>query len=55
MGSFVRQLNMYGFRKMTNIENCGLRPESDDVSFRHPDFVRGQERQLREHQEEEEP
>lgn len=46
MGSFVRQLNMYGFRKMANIENCGLRPESDEVSFHHPNFVKGQERSL---------
>lgn len=46
MGSFVRQLNMYGFRKQANIENCGLRPESDEVSFQHPDFLKGEEQRL---------
>nr|XP_036297418.1 heat shock factor protein 4 isoform X1 [Pipistrellus kuhlii]KAF6318517.1 heat shock transcription factor 4 [Pipistrellus kuhlii] len=42
MASFVRQLNMYGFRKVLSIEQGGLlRPERDRVEFQHPSFVRG--------------
>uniref|UniRef100_H0VHT5 Heat shock transcription factor 4 n=1 Tax=Cavia porcellus TaxID=10141 RepID=H0VHT5_CAVPO len=47
MASFVRQLNMYGFRKVVSIEQGGLlRPERDHVEFQHPSFVRGQEQLL---------
>uniref|UniRef100_A0A8C6H6M4 Heat shock transcription factor 4 n=1 Tax=Mus spicilegus TaxID=10103 RepID=A0A8C6H6M4_MUSSI len=47
MASFVRQLNMYGFRKVVNIEQGGLlRPERDHVEFQHPSFVRGREQLL---------
>ncbi|XP_041506043.1 heat shock factor protein 4 isoform X4 [Microtus oregoni] len=47
MASFVRQLNMYGFRKVVSIEQGGLlRPESDHVEFQHPSFVRGREQLL---------
>ncbi|KAG7274847.1 hypothetical protein CRUP_038820 [Coryphaenoides rupestris] len=36
MASFVRQLNMYGFRKVVNIEQSGLvKPERDDTEFQH--------------------
>ncbi|XP_064204419.1 heat shock factor protein 1 isoform X1 [Anguilla rostrata] len=44
MASFVRQLNMYGFRKVVHIEQGGLvKPEKDDTEFQHPYFVRGHE------------
>nr|XP_021487495.1 heat shock factor protein 4 isoform X3 [Meriones unguiculatus] len=47
MASFVRQLNMYGFRKVVSIEQGGLlRPERDYVEFHHPSFVRGREQLL---------
>uniref|UniRef100_A0A8C9WEK9 Heat shock transcription factor 1 n=1 Tax=Scleropages formosus TaxID=113540 RepID=A0A8C9WEK9_SCLFO len=47
MASFVRQLNMYGFRKVIHIEQGGLvKPEKDDTEFQHPYFIRGQEHLL---------
>nr|XP_033790374.1 heat shock factor protein 1 isoform X2 [Geotrypetes seraphini] len=47
MASFVRQLNMYGFRKVVHIEQGGLlKPEKDDTEFQHPYFLRGQEKLL---------
>ncbi|XP_067871974.1 heat shock factor protein 1 isoform X2 [Heterodontus francisci] len=47
MASFVRQLNMYGFRKVVNIEQGGLvKPEKDDTEFQHAYFIRGQEHLL---------
>ncbi|XP_035747315.1 heat shock factor protein 1 isoform X2 [Egretta garzetta] len=47
MASFVRQLNMYGFRKVVHIEQGGLvKPEKDDTEFQHPYFIRGQEHLL---------
>ncbi|XP_068602942.1 heat shock factor protein 1 [Brachionichthys hirsutus] len=47
MASFIRQLNMYGFRKVVHIEHGGLvKPETDDTEFQHPFFTRGQERLL---------
>lgn len=41
--SFIRQLNMYGFRKMSTIEHGSLANERDDIEFAHPSFLRGQE------------
>ena len=41
--SFIRQLNMYGFRKVSTIEHGSLKNERDDIEFSHPNFVRGQE------------
>ena len=41
--SFIRQLNMYGFRKMSTIEHGSLKNERDDIEFAHPSFLRGQE------------
>lgn len=35
LSSFIRQLNMYGFRKVATIQNL-----NDDLHFYHPDFVR---------------
>ncbi|XP_042638941.1 heat shock factor protein 1 [Orycteropus afer afer] len=47
MASFVRQLNMYGFRKVVHIEQGGLvKPEKDDTEFQHPCFLRGREQLL---------
>nr|QPA35680.1 heat shock factor 1 [Eleginops maclovinus] len=47
MASFIRQLNMYGFRKVVHIEQGGLvEPERDDTEFQHPFFIRGQEHLL---------
>lgn len=45
IASFIRQLNMYGFRKVTNIEQ-GLKTEKDDLEFQHPYFQKGQEHLL---------
>ena len=41
--SFIRQLNMYGFRKLSTIEHGSLKNERDDIEFAHPHFIRGQE------------
>ncbi|XP_049643375.1 heat shock factor protein 4 [Suncus etruscus] len=47
MASFVRQLNMYGFRKVVSLEQGGLlQPERDHVEFQHPSFLRGREQLL---------
>jgi hypothetical protein len=43
MASFIRQLNMYGFRKVNNIEHGNLRSEKEDLEFHHPYFCRGKE------------
>ncbi|XP_043231305.1 heat shock factor protein-like, partial [Amphibalanus amphitrite] len=40
MASFVRQLNMYGFRKVLSPMAGSLRNESDEMIFAHPDFVK---------------
>ena len=46
MASFVRQLNMYDFHKVMNVEVGGLRAEREEVEFAHPYFERGQEHLL---------
>ncbi|XP_022687287.1 heat shock factor protein-like isoform X2 [Varroa jacobsoni] len=46
MASFIRQLNMYGFRKMVNIDSGGLKGTKDDIEFYHNFFVRDQESML---------
>lgn len=46
LSSFIRQLNMYGFRKVSTIENSGLHPGTDDLHFYHPDFVRDKPERL---------
>lgn len=38
MASFIRQLNMYGFHKITSIDNGGLRFDKDEMEFTHPCF-----------------
>ncbi|XP_017078978.1 heat shock factor protein isoform X4 [Drosophila eugracilis] len=40
MASFIRQLNMYGFHKITSIDNGGLRFDRDEIEFSHPFFKR---------------
>ncbi|RWS12972.1 heat shock factor protein 1-like isoform X1, partial [Dinothrombium tinctorium] len=47
MASFIRQLNMYGFRKLTSIEHSGLRTmDKDEVEFYHQYFIKGHENLL---------
>ncbi|OTF70329.1 heat shock factor protein-like protein [Euroglyphus maynei] len=46
MASFIRQLNMYGFRKVSNIEHGGLKSDGDEVEFFHRHFCLGQADQL---------
>lgn len=46
LSSFIRQLNMYGFRKVATIENSGLHPGTDDLHFYHPDFVKDKPERL---------
>ena len=46
MASFVRQLNMYDFHKVMNVEVGGLKAEREEVEFAHPYFERGQEHLL---------
>lgn len=41
MASFIRQLNMYGFHKITSVENGGLRYEKDEIEFSHACFMKG--------------
>jgi len=44
MASFVRQLNMYGFKKVLGVDSGGLKSEhQDEMEFRHPYFRRGHE------------
>lgn len=42
MASFIRQLNMYGFHKITSIENGGLKFDKDEMEFSHPCFQKEQ-------------
>ncbi|XP_059178231.1 heat shock factor protein 4-like isoform X2 [Physella acuta] len=46
IASFVRQLNMYGFRKVTHIDQGGLKIEKDDLEFSHQFFQRGEQDML---------
>ena len=39
--SFVRQLNMYGFRKLTNMTFTSLTPGQEAMEFHHPKFIQG--------------
>lgn len=43
MASFIRQLNMYGFRKVITVEAANVKMERDNIEFAHPCFVQGQE------------
>lgn len=42
MASFIRQLNMYGFHKISSIDNGGLKFDKDEMEFSHPYFQQGQ-------------
>uniref|UniRef100_A0A8C5PUW3 Heat shock transcription factor 2 n=1 Tax=Leptobrachium leishanense TaxID=445787 RepID=A0A8C5PUW3_9ANUR len=47
MASFVRQLNMYGFRKVVHADSGVVKQERDGpVEFQHPFFVQGQDELL---------
>ncbi|RNA16005.1 heat shock factor 1 isoform X1 [Brachionus plicatilis] len=46
MASFIRQLNMYGFRKVNSIDHGSLKNEKEDMEFHHPYFIRGKEQFL---------
>lgn len=40
MASFIRQLNMYGFKKVMNYEKSGLRNENTEMEFQHGFFIK---------------
>ncbi|XP_066462548.1 heat shock factor protein 2 isoform X2 [Eleutherodactylus coqui] len=47
MASFVRQLNMYGFRKVVHVDSGIVKQERDGpVEFQHPFFMQGQDELL---------
>ncbi|XP_072264935.1 heat shock factor protein 2-like isoform X2 [Pyxicephalus adspersus] len=47
MASFVRQLNMYGFRKVVHVDSGIVKQERDGpVEFQHPFFIHGQDELL---------
>ncbi|KAM4041979.1 heat shock factor protein 2-like isoform 1-T1 [Anomaloglossus baeobatrachus] len=47
MASFVRQLNMYGFRKVVHVDSGIVKQEKDGpVEFQHPFFIQGQDELL---------
>ncbi|CAN7990997.1 unnamed protein product [Ixodes hexagonus] len=43
MASFIRQLNMYGFRKVASIDQGALKSDRESIEFFHNFFIRGQE------------
>ncbi|XP_076336048.1 uncharacterized protein LOC143239106 isoform X2 [Tachypleus tridentatus] len=43
MASFIRQLNLYGFRKRSNLEHGSMRGENDILEFYHRFFLKDQE------------
>ncbi|CAH1989225.1 unnamed protein product [Acanthoscelides obtectus] len=47
MSSFVRQLNMYGFHKMSTVENGTMDSDKDEIQFYHRYFQKDQPELLR--------
>ncbi|CAH1377807.1 unnamed protein product [Tenebrio molitor] len=47
MSSFVRQLNMYGFHKLSTVENGTMDSDKDEIQFSHPFFLKDQPELLR--------
>ncbi|KAG5895481.1 hypothetical protein JTB14_011179 [Gonioctena quinquepunctata] len=47
MSSFVRQLNMYGFHKMSTVENGTMDSDKDEIQFFHRYFQKDQPELLR--------
>jgi len=43
ISSFIRQLNMYGFHKISGVESGSLKSEEESLEFAHQFFLRGQE------------
>lgn len=43
MASFVRQLNMYGFRKLSCVDQGGMHCYKNEIEFYHQYFLKGQE------------
>ncbi|XP_046389071.1 heat shock factor protein isoform X2 [Ischnura elegans] len=41
LASFIRQLNMYGFRKISSVDSGGLKLDKDEMEFAHKYFLRG--------------
>ena len=41
--SFVRQLHLYGFKKMNNRKNSAGSGKKKELIFHHEDFLRGRE------------
>eukprot|EP00794_Sanderia_malayensis_P019255 gene19255-21183_t len=39
--SFVRQLNMYGFKKVVSSDYGGIKSDKDEWEFHHPNFING--------------
>nr|ABR15461.1 HSF [Haliotis asinina] len=46
IASFIRQLNMYGFRKVMSVDQGSLKVEKDDLEFHHVYFQQGHEELL---------
>ncbi|XP_030830940.1 heat shock factor protein 1 isoform X2 [Strongylocentrotus purpuratus] len=46
MASFIRQLNMYGFRKKAHLDDGALKTERTDIEFQHPHFLKGEIKHL---------